>query len=403
MRRTLGHWPAFGFTMGAALALSACSTAVADRPVAPVTSAAVTASVPAEPLEIQGAEVLFWDDATRSARFRMMERYYPGHEVAPPAKARALSAGEALPAATRAAIDAYMAKGTVAGMMVVQDGKVRHEAYGLDFAPDQRWTSFSVAKSFTSTLLGAAVKDGFITSLDDPVSQYVPGLRGSAYDDVTVEQLATMTSGVRWNEDYTDPKSDVAMMFSVTPVPGEDQVVTYMKTLPREVPAGEKFVYKTGETNLIGVLVEKAVGTSLAVYAKDKIADPAGFDDSLFWMSDLTGRNIGGCCLSLTLADYTRFGLLALEGGAGVVPDGWFAEAGKPQVQFGGGFGYGYQWWTYPGENYGAQGIFGQSVTLSPKRDAVITILSNWPTATGQALSTDRLMLMAAIEAGLAQ
>ena len=387
---------------GVAASLAACATAPVDD------TSGVTTSVPTDPKPVVGAEVLFWDDATRSARFRSMETHFPGQEVAPPAKARALPQGVPLPANTQAAIRAYMASQNAAGVIVLQNGKVRFADYGLGFGPEQRWTSFSVAKSFTSTLLGAALKDGKIESLSDPVSKYIPGLKGSTYDDVTVEELATMTSGVKWNEDYTDPNSDVAQMFSTIPEPGKDQVVEYMKTLPREAPAGEKWVYKTGETNLIGVLVENAVGETLAEYAKRKIVDPAGFEHSLFWQTDLSDRSVGGCCLSASLPDYARFGQFALEGGHGVVPGRWFVEAGAPQVEFGGGYGYGYQWWTYPNTGptafdgpFGAQGIFGQSITLYPREKAVVAIVSNWPRATGQDLSVERRKLLDAVLAGL--
>ena len=379
-----------------ALPLAACATMPGQDQ-----ASGVTASVPTDPKPVVGAEVLFWDDATRSARFRSMETYFPGQEVQASPDVRALPQGEPLPASTQSAIESYMASQGAAGVIVLQGGKIRSENYALGFGPEGRWTSFSVAKSFTSTLLGAAVKDGFIESLDDPVSRYVPGLDGSAYDDVTVEQLATMTSGVRWNENYTDPNSDVAKMFNVTPAPGEDQVVEYMKTLPREAPAGEKWVYKTGETNLIGVLVENAVGETLAEYAKRKIVDPAGFAEPLFWQTDLSGRSVGGCCLSASLRDYARVGQLVLEGGKGTVPDGWFAKAGAPQVEFGNGYGYGYQWWTYPDGAFGAQGIFGQSITIYPGKDAVIAIVSNWPAATGGSLSSERRKLLDTIEQAL--
>ena len=261
----------------------------------------------------------------------------------------------------------------------------RFSAMGQWFAGHDRWTSFSVAKSFTSTLLGAAVKDGRI-SLDDPVVRHIPGLAGSAYEGVTVKQLATMTSGVKWNEDYTDPASDVARMNLFTVQYGPDAIVAQMKQLPREAAPGTKWVYKTGETNLIGVLVENAVGMPLAEYAKTRIVDPAGFAGGLFWMVDPRGGNIGGCCLSITLADYARMGLFALEGGKGVVPEGWFAEAGKAQVDFAPrapGFGYGYQWWTYPAGAFGAQGIFGQGITLVPAKGLVIAYVGNWTRASG--------------------
>lgn len=369
-----------------ALTLAACATTPVEPP--------VRATTPAHSLSLADQQVLFWDQATRDDRFRRMEDIYPGLEAAPAAKVRALPAGTPFDAGTRAMLDAYLTEQNAARIMILQDGRVRYEKYGLGFGPTGRWTSFSVAKSFTSTLLGAALKDGFISSLDDPVTKYLPQLKGTAYDGVSVEQLATMTSGVKWNEDYTDPDSDVARMLQVDPVPGEPQAVTYARTLTREAPAGEKWVYKTLETNLLGDLVAAATGQSLAAYAKAKIVDPAGFAGGLFWMNDLSGRNIAGCCISLRLSDYARMGQFALEGGQPSVPVGWFGKAGAPQVDFGDGYGYGYQWWTYPGNSFGAQGIFGQSITIVPERRLVIAVVSSWPTATGKALSQSRRSML---------
>jgi CubicO group peptidase (beta-lactamase class C family) len=371
----------------AAFALAGCATTTAEAP-------RVSVTTPRTPIAVTDQQVLFWDDATRADRFRRMEDFFGGIEDAPAPHVRALPTGTPFDAATTAALDAYVASQHAAGVMVLQDGRVRYEKYALGFGPTGRWTSFSVAKSFTSTLLGAAIRDGYITSLHDPVTKYLPALAGTAYDGVSVEQLATMTSGVKWNEDYTDPNSDVARMLSLPPRAGESQAITYARTLTREAPAGQKWVYKTLETGLLGDLVAAATGRSLAAYAKDKIVDPAGLAGGLFWMSDLTGGNIGGCCLSLRLADYARFGQFVLEGGQPSVPAGWFASAGAPQVDLGDGFGYGYQWWTYPGGNFGAQGIFGQAITLVPKDRLVIAIVSNWPTATGKALDEAQLKLM---------
>lgn len=335
-----------------------------------------------DPADLQ---VLFWSDEQRSARFRDMENWFEGHEVKGALEPRPLPDGVPLDDALAAEIRGVMDATNAVGVMVLQNGQKRFESYRLGFGPEQRWTSFSVAKSFTSTLLGAAIRDGFIGSLQDPVTNYIPELAGSAYDDVTVEQLATMTSGVAWNEDYTDPDSDVAKMASFVLEYGEDAMVAQMKDLPREAPPGEKWVYKTGETNLIGLVVENAVGLPLAAYAKQKIVNPAGFEADMFWMSDPRGGSIGGCCLSIRLADYARMGQFALEGGEGVVPDGWFGEAGDSKVDFERpGFGYGYQWWVYDG-GYGAQGIFGQSITIIPEQGLVIAVVSNWPTATSNA------------------
>lgn len=374
--------------------------ALAVPPQYPETPAARLTQPPAR--DQSELQVLFWSDAQRAERFRAMERWFAGHEVPAAATPRALPKGEALSAELQADLAKLMADTNAAGIMVLKDGKVRYEAYGLGLGPTDRWTSFSVAKSFTSTLLGAAVKDGFIASLDDPVTRYIPGLAGSAYEGVTVRQLATMTSGVKWNEDYTDPKSDVAQMNRFVVEYGPEAIVAQMKALPREAEPGSKWVYKTGETNLIGVLVENAVGKPLAEYAKAKIVDAAGFEGDMFWMVDPRGGNIGGCCLSIRLADYARMGQFALDGGAGVVPEGWFAEAGKAQVDFGPdapGFGYGYQWWAYPMGSYGAQGIFGQAITLVPAKNLVVAIVSNWPGATSPGSRGDARAVVAKIAA----
>ena len=375
------------FVSGAALAvmLAGCAGSYAESAPAASGPPAPAVRLVQPPARDQSElQVLFWNDAQRSERFRAMEQWFAGHEVPAAKSPRALPKGSSLSPVLKAEITALMQATKTAGVMVLVDGKVVHEEYGLGLKPTDRWTSFSVAKSFTSTLLGAAVKDGFITCLDDPVTKYIPGLKGSAYEGVTVRQLATMTSGVKWNEDYTDPKSDVAQMNRFVVEYGADAIVAQMKALPREAPAGVKWVYKTGETNLIGVLVENAVGKPLAEYAKAKIVDAAGFEGGLFWMVDPRGGNIGGCCLSITLSDYARMGQFALEGGKGAVPEGWFAEATDSAVDFGtSGFGYGYQWWTYPQGTYGAQGIFGQGITLFPDKRMVFAYVGNWATASG--------------------
>jgi CubicO group peptidase (beta-lactamase class C family) len=321
-----------------------------------------------------GAEVLFWSQAQRDANFPHMEGIFPGHVVKAGGKVRAMPAGKPL-AMPEAEIQAFIASQNVSGLIVVQDGKIRLERYARGYGREGRWTSFSVAKSFTSTLVGAAIRDGYIKSVDEPVTKYIPELAGSGYDGVTIAQLLTMTSGVRWNEDYTDAKSDVARMFLEAVPAGEDPTVFYMKKLPRETAPGSKWVYKTGETNLIGVLVMRATRKPLADYLSEKVWRPYGMEQDAFWMVDPAGHEVSGCCLSVSLRDYARMGQLALEGGKGVVPAGWFAESTRSHADIGlPGRGYGYQWWTYQQDRFGAQGIFGQTIRVDPKSKTVIAV-----------------------------
>ncbi|RYE01885.1 MAG: class A beta-lactamase-related serine hydrolase, partial [Sphingomonadales bacterium] len=334
--------------------------------------------------------------------FPHMEKIFPGNIAKAGKKVRALPAGKPLvfPAAE---LDAFIAEQNISGLIVLKDGKVVLERYARGYGPQGRWTSFSVAKSFTSTLVGAAIKDGFIKSVDEPVTKYIPELAGSGYDGVSIAQLLTMTSGVKWNEDYTDPKSDVARMF-LEPVPaGEDPTVWYMKKLPSEAKPGSKWVYKTGETNLIGVLVMRATKKPLATYLSEKIWSK-GMEQDAFWMVDPSGNEVSGCCLSVSLRDYARMGQLALEGGKGVVPANWFAESTRAHADIGApGYGYGYQWWVYPHGRFGAQGIFGQTIRVDPKSKVVIAVSAAAPKASDSAYGKARTAFLEKLFAAAAK
>jgi len=332
-------------------------------------------------------DVLFWTIPQRDAGFRALDAVpivAKSHVIAAGGPVYPLPKGE--PIEISVDVDAYMQEQRTAGLVIVQDGKVRLEKYGLDFDANGRWTSFSVAKSFTSTLAGAAIKDGYIKSLDDKVSDYLPDMKGSVYDDVSIRQLLTMTSGVRWNEDYEDKNSDVALFNEHQAEPGIDATVSYMRTLSREAPPGEKWLYKTGETNLIGVLVSAAINRPLSDYLSEKIWAPFGMEQDASWLLSNTGQEISGCCIQATTRDFARYGLFMLNGalidGKPILPEGWIAQATTAQVEsVRPGKGYGYQWWTYDDGSFAAQGIFGQGIFIDPKRKLVIASNSNWPRA----------------------
>lgn len=351
--------------------------------------------------------VLFWSQDVRDKAFQSMETMPSGqfHVIEVGDKPSALAQGKALDLGLD--LDAYMASQRHAGLIIMVDGQIRTEKYALGFGPEKRWTSFSVAKSFTSTLVGAAIKDGAIRSLDDLVTDYIPELKSSGYEGVTVRQLLTMTSGVRWNEDYADPKSDVALFNLQQPVAGEDITVSYMKNLPREAEPGTRWLYNTGETNLIGVLVSNATGKTLSEYLSEKVWKPYGMEQDAIWLLGATGHEISGCCISASLRDYTRFGQFLLGGGVAdgvaVVPEGWVAEATTKKAGIDiEGRGYGYQWWTYDDGSYAAQGIFGQGIFIDPARKLVIASNGNWPKATDpETLGEPRQRFYQAVQAAV--
>ena len=338
--------------------------------------------------------ILFWTPAQQEVGYRTIEHIFPTRVI------KAGAHAYPLPRASGAfdvsydfkgakwTTDTFMKENRLAGLLILKDGRIVLERYGLGRTEHDRWTSFSVGKSVTSTLIGAAIKDGYIKSLDAMVTDYLPGLKGSAYEGVTIRHLLTMTSGVKWNEDYADPKSDVALFALGTPGPdGENPIVAYMAKLPREAAPGTRFVYKTGESDLIGVLLARATKMHPADYLSQKIWSKFGMEQDGIWMLDRAGEELGGCCISMTLRDYGRFGLFILNGGVAggeqVVPTDFLAQATSSQVKSDfGDYGYGFQWWIHPdGSAYEAIGIFGQSIYINPAERLIIVTNSAWAQA----------------------
>lgn len=330
---------------------------------------------------------LFWTTEQRDAAFQSIEKLgiLPYQKIAKsdttvPKKesTNRLTLDETL-------IDRFFDEQRIGGLVVMHKGNIVFERYGLEFHSDKKWTSFSVAKSFTSTLVGAAIKDGFIRSLDDKVSDYIAGMRGSEYDNVTIEQLLTMTSGVQWNEDYTDPESDVNQFNFHTPTEGVDVTVSYLRDLPRAHPPGEQYLYSTGETNLIGVLISEATGLPLSEYLSEKVWQHIGAEQDASWLLGPTGHEISGCCIQASTRDFARFGQFIAKGanvdGESILPEGYLAKATAQRVQFDAGDGYGFQWWVFADGIFHGRGIFGQGIFIDIKNELVIAVNSNWPVA----------------------
>jgi CubicO group peptidase (beta-lactamase class C family) len=291
----------------------------------------------------------------------------------------------------------YLATHRVAGMLVLKDGKIAFEDYELGIGPDTRWISFSMAKSIASTLVGVALAEGSITSLDDPVVRYVPALSGSAYDGVTVRQILTMSSGVRWNETYTDPKSDRRKVLDLQIAGKPGEVLRYMGSLPRAAAPGSVWNYSTGETFVLGAVLEGATHQSLTDYLSQKIWAPAGMEkDAAWWVDGPHGLVWAGSGLEATLRDFGRFALVAAAGGQlqgrSLVPPDWFEQAGVPHEIGGKTVDYGYMWWIPPQSvpihagAFEAVGIFGQYMYINPHEHLAIVVLSARPKPVDDAL-----------------
>jgi CubicO group peptidase (beta-lactamase class C family) len=338
-----------------------------------------------------------WNQEEKEFGFAHFDEIFTTRDVPKRKKVHKLPNGTAIAAFSKGGqkekeLQAFITEQKVAGILVLQNGKIRLERYGLGFSGAARWTSQSVAKSVTSTLVGAAIKDGYIKSIDDLVTKYIPDLKGSAYDKVTIRHLLTMTTGVKWNEVYTDPNADIVKFYTQPIDSGIDETVSYMRHLPSEAEPGKKWVYKTGETHLLGVLVSAATRKTLSEYLSLKIWAPYGMEGKATWNIGRTSHEFAGCCLQMKLRDFGRFGQFILDSarinGKSIVPDDWLQLATHAQVKLWPGWGYGYQWWTLSDGTFRALGIHGQMIHIDPVRHLVVVLNCAWPEAESFARQT---------------
>lgn len=296
-------------------------------------------------------------------------------------------------------LDDFMARRRTAGFLILKNGEVALERYGMGNGPESRWASFSIAKSMTATLVGAALHDGAIGSLDDACGLYLPQLHGSAYEDVTLRNLLRMASGVAWDEGLSFDGGDATRLGLAVGSRRRGAILDLLRTLPRAAPQGSVFNYATGESCLLAAVVAAATGRPLADYFAQTVWGPAGMEaDGLWQLDSEDGQELGGMGVSIRLRDLGRFGLLVLENGearGGRLPAGWRDLAGQPdcaatafgRLMAGAPAGYGYHWWALPGAPFAdglhagafvALGAFGQRLYINPTEQVVAVIQSAW-------------------------
>jgi len=350
--------------------------------------------------------------------FRNIDRLFPTRPIP-----RAPTPRPLLPAGTplgsvrfndrgrRYRLEDYLELNRVAGLLVLKDGRIVLERYRYGNSERTRWMSMSIAKSITSTLIGAAVQQGAIGALSDPVTRYVPALAGSAYEGVSVRDVLMMSSGVRWDETYTDPTSDRRRLLEaqISQVPGSAMAV--LRSLARAAEPGTVNNYNTGETQVAAEVLRRAVGHPLATYLSERIWSRFGMEaDASWWLDSPDGIEIGGSGISATLRDYGRFGLFVLGGGVAqgeaILPAGWTEEATRPTVLRGGTpLAYGYLWWTGPtsaaqrDRAFAAEGIHGQYLYVNPVARVVIVVWGAQPKPTGGAVIDDWEFFEAVVDA----
>lgn len=287
---------------------------------------------------------------------------------------------------------AFLERTVTTGLLVVDDGAIVYETYRLGADETSKLTSWSVAKSVVSALVGIAVEEGHIADIKDPVGRYVTNLQGTAYGAVSIEDVLTMSSGVGFDENYDDPFSDVNMLF-IQFAMGTSPTDTLAELEDARAP-GTYNNYISSDTIALGLVLEAATGMPLEEYAASRLWVPMGAEADAFWNTGRAGSALPMCCLNAVLRDYARFGRLYLEGGARdgeqIIPADWVVASVNPtgaHLQPGDNpasswtFGYGYQWWIpeNPRGDVLAIGIWGQYIYVDPARSTVIVKTSADP------------------------
>ena len=286
-------------------------------------------------------------------------------------------------------LEEFLPRLVTTGLLVVKDDQIVYERYLLGATPDSQLTSFSMAKSFVSALVGIAIDEGRIAGVDRPVTDYVPELKGSGYEGVPIKHVLQMSSGVHFDEDYASWTSDISSMFAKSFVIGSP-INAYARSLHSERRSGEAFNYISVDTQVLGMLLVNATGKPLAAYLEEKIWGPLGMESDTTWVTDRPGKEgmeYAFCCLNATLRDYAKFGRLYLRGGdwegRRVVPAHWVLESivpDKPYLLHSGAYtpdwtiGYQYQWWVPQGSEgeFMAIGVWGQYIYVNPHHNVII-------------------------------
>lgn len=362
--------------------------------------------------------MLTWNQQQRAIGFRNDYRSYAGDVFH-------AAGGKPLPRATQNLnqvsyqlhgqsylLKDYLKRNNVTGMMVIKDGKVVWDYYANGNNPTTLWTSRSVGKSIVSTLVGVALKEGKIKSLDDKVVKYNPDVRGTAWENVTIRQLLQHTSGVNWNEDYTNPQSDFAQLTQCEAHPNTYTCVNNLVKNPQRkayAKPGTAWSYSSGGAWLLGDTLEKATGENIAKYLQDKIWQPFGMSRDGVWHSYAVDKHdVGAHGFNATLEDWGKFGLFVmnngkLPNGQQILPANWVKDArswnqAKNSVSKLHPEGtYGYEWWnnSVPAnaadvapktglnskDTMWALGIYGQIIMVNQAQKLVIVQWSTWPKA----------------------
>ena len=286
-------------------------------------------------------------------------------------------------------VETFLQETDTVALLVLDRGAIVHEQYRLTGGVDVTWLSMSVAKSFVSALVGIALHEGAFESVEIPVTDVVPSLEGSAYEGVAIRDILQMSSGARWNEDYSDPESDINRFGRIFALGGS--INEFAASLTNELPPGTFNRYNSTDTQVLGMLLVETTAQSITEYMRVKLWEPMGAESHAYWLLDGEGMEMAFGGLNATARDYAKLGELYRLGGARngvqIVPAEWIEESlatDAPHLVPGANaasdndLGYGYQWWIPAGDRgeFMAIGVYNQFVYVDPTAGVVITKLS---------------------------
>jgi len=324
-----------------------------------------------------GDRTTFYDVGSAVGSHSHMDEIFPSRLVhkAPVPSRLARVAEPRIPA-----LDDYLARSLTTGLLIARGDTILVERYQYDRSDRHRFTSWSMAKTVTAMLIGIAIAEGHIRSVDDPAVAYVPELAGTEYGRTSLRHLLQMSSGVRFREDYSGNDDSITLVMNtylLRGVGGPSAVTSFNE---RAAPAGTRFYYSSAESQVLGLVLRGATGRPPAEYLQSRIWQPIGAEADATWLVDNSGQEATFCCLNAVLRDYARLGLLmAHDGnwrGRQVIPAAWVMEMtttqpGQPRP---GAFGYGYQTWILPGERrmFMFWGVRGQRIYVDPRSKLVM-------------------------------
>jgi CubicO group peptidase (beta-lactamase class C family) len=336
--------------------------------------------------------ITLFSDKTRVENFRNFHTLFPAEPINPsesvwefPKDLKDLPESYEFEGKTKN-IQAFLDETWTTGLLIARGERLLSEKYFKAYDEHSLATSFSLAKSVISSLIGIAIDQGYIASVEDRVDTYLPEFRDTAYGAVSIQHLLTMSSGIGFDEDYDSFTSDLNML-TIRVFGYQDRLPELIKNLPSVREPGIFNEYLSSDTIVLGLIIQEATGKSVSKFLEETIWKPAGMEATAYWNTDTHGNTMAYGFLSATLKDFLRFGRLYANGGKSqgqqIIPEWWIRESiyrPEPRLQPGKNplsewtFGYGYQWWIpeNPQGDFTGIGIWGQYIYIHPEHDVVI-------------------------------